>query len=266
MEQFKHAEQKPASMLKKLSVKLAKMSIHDRVQEAVEQSGLTKSAIAKSCGVSPSAVTQWLNGDTKAPTAEKLLRLARATRVSYTWLVEGKGAMNSTDAVSERVRSYTSSNAEMLDAEIIEGDEPLNPDEVWLPMFREVEFAAGDGATQVIENHGARERFSLPRLARAGVRPENAALAVARGDSMLSAIHDGATLGIDKGCRTIIDGKIYALDHGGMFRVKRLYRLPLNRVRVVSENSDEYPEEVYHLADPDAPIIIGKVFWWENFD
>lgn len=163
-------------------------------------------------------------------------------------------------------RKSPDSNAEMLEAELIEGDEPLRPDEVWLPMFREVEFAAGDGATQVIENHGAQERFSLPRLARAGVQPENAALAVAKGDSMMPAIHDGATLGIDKGCRHIIDGKVYVLDHGGMLRVKRLYRLPLNRVRVVSENSDEYPEETYSLSDPDAPRIIGKVFWWENFD
>ncbi|OBX36952.1 HTH-type transcriptional regulator PrtR [Halomonas elongata] len=122
-----------------------------------------------------------------------------------------------------------------------------------LPMFREVEFAAGDGCTQVIENHGARERFSLPRLSRAGVQPENAALAVAKGDSMVPAITDGATIGIDKGCRGVIDGKIYALDHDGMLRVKRLYRLPLNRVRVVSENDDEYPEEVYSLSDPDAP-------------
>ncbi|WP_261395010.1 helix-turn-helix transcriptional regulator [Halomonas sp. DP1Y21-3] len=153
----------------------------------------------------------------------------------------------------------------MLNTEIIEGNEPLRPDEVMLPVFREVEFSAGDGCTQVIENHGAQERFSLPRLMRAGVHPENAALAVAKGDSMMPVINDGATLGIDKGSRGIQDGKIFALDHGGMLRVKRLYRMPLGRMRVVSDNADEYPEEVYAVADPDAPKVIGRVFWVENF-
>ena len=106
----------------------------------------------------------------------------------------------------------------------------------------------------------------MARLARAGVNPENAALAIAKGVSMVPTINDGATIGIDKSIMHIIDGKIYALDHDGMLRVKRLYRLPLNRVRVVSDNHAEYPEEVYSLADPDGPKIIGKVFWWENYD
>ena len=256
-------------MLNPAGFKLAKMGIHDRIREAVAASGQSKSAIAKACGVSPSAVTQWLNGETKAPTAERLLKLARATRVSYTWLIDGKGSMQAADdvtVVAGGPRRGIEGNAELVGHEIIEGDEPLRPDEVMLPMFREVEFSAGDGCTQVIENHGAEERFSLPRLSRAGVQPDNAALAIAKGDSMMPAITDGATIGIDKGCRGIIDGKVYALDHDGMLRVKRLYRMPLNRVRVVSENSEEYPEEVYNLADPDAPRILGRVFWWENFD
>jgi phage repressor protein C with HTH and peptisase S24 domain len=241
------------------------MGIQDRIAQAVNESGMSKSAIAKACSVSPSAVTQWLSGETKAPTAESLLRLARATRVSYTWLVEGKGSMKASDVADGRGRYEADSNAEWLPTEIVEGNEPLRPDEVWLPVFREVEFAAGDGATQVIENHGALERFSLPRLARRGVQPENAALAVAKGDSMASAILDGATIGIDKGARGIEDGDIYALDHAGMLRIKRLYRQPPGRIRVVSENAAEYPEEVYHQSDPDAPRILGRVFWVENF-
>lgn len=266
MDLFKHAESMPASILKPLSFKLAKMSIHDRIKQAISQSGQSKSAIAKACGVSPSAVTQWVSGETKAPTAERLLKLARATRVSYTWLIDGKGPMHGFDELASKAVDSFQDDIQLLDTEVVEGDEPLRPDEVWLPVFREVEFAAGDGATQVVENHGARERFSLPRLARAGVQPHNAALAVARGDSMEPSIRDGATIGIDKGCRHIIDGKIYVLDHGGMLRVKKLYRLPMDRIRISSENDAEYPDEVYHIRSDEAPAIIGRVFWWENFD
>ena len=83
---------------------------------------------------------------------------------------------------------------------------------------------------------------------------------------MEPTIADGSPIAIDKGSRHIIDGKIYALDHGGMLRIKRLYKMPLGRVRLVSDNSDEYPEEMHSLMGPDAPKIIGRVFWWEVFD
>lgn len=231
------------------------MTIGDRVRRARKHAGINQRELAKAIGITQPSLSELERGESRS--SAYLIQIASVCRVDATWLATGNGEM---------LPSLVDSNIEMLDTEIIEGNEPLRSDETWLPMLREVEFAAGNGSTQVIENHGAQERFSLPRLSRAGVQPQNAALAVARGDSMMPVIHDGATLGIDKGCKTVIDGKIFVLDHAGMLRVKRLYRLPLNRVRVVSDNHIEYPEEVYSLADPDAPIILGKVFWWENFD
>lgn len=155
---------------------------------------------------------------------------------------------------------------ELHDTEIVDEDTPLRHDEVELPCFREVEFAAGDGRTQVVENGGYTMRFPLSKLAKRGVSPDFAACATASGSSMEPTIADGSPIAIDKGTRHIIDGKIYALDHGGMLRIKRLYKLPLGRVRLVSDNSDEYPEETHSLMGPDAPKIIGRVFWWEVFD
>ena len=225
--------------------------------------GRTKAACADKWDTSASTISQITSKNPNRNLGDQLARkIERAEGLAPGWLdVEQRGL----ELASSRAPYAPESNAEMLDVEIVEGDEPLRPDEVWLPIYREVEFAAGNGATKVIENHGAQERFSLPRLARSGVQPENAALAVAKGDSMTPAILDGATIGIDKGCRTIQDGQVYALDHDGMLRIKRLYRLPPGRMRVVSENCEEYPEEIYHTGDPDAPRILGKVFWVENF-
>lgn len=245
-------------MLKFDSVKLTEMNIQNRIAIAIRESGHTKGAIAKACGVQPSAVTQWLNGDTKAPTAERLLKLARATGVGYEWLVEGKGSMRSPAPHHHEI--------ELHHTEVVEGVEPIRADEVELPCFREVEFAAGDGRTQVVENDGHTMRFPLAKLAIRGVSPGSAACATASGSSMMPTIVDGSPIAIDKGTRHIIDGKIYALDHGGMLRIKRLYKLPMGRVRLVSDNSEEYPEETHALMGPDAPRIIGRVFWWEVFD
>ena len=229
------------------------MNISELLQLAIAHSGLPKISVAKFCRVSPSAVTQWINGETKNPTAEKLLNLARVTGVSYTWLIDGKGEMVGRNEL------------QMHDTEITDGLHPIQSDEIDIPYFREVELAAGGGRTEVIENHGQYMRFNLDRLNRAGVKPENAACATVVGHSMEPVLTDGSTIGIDKGTRAIVDGSIYALDHGGMLRVKRLYRAPLDRVRLVSDNASEYPEEICNLKDPDAPKIIGKVFWWEVF-
>ena len=49
--------------------------------------------LARACGVSPAAVGQWLSNDTKAPKAENIFRIAKATGVSAEWLTTGKGAM-----------------------------------------------------------------------------------------------------------------------------------------------------------------------------
>lgn len=235
------------------------------LQRLINASGRRATDVAREAGVPQSTLSRILGGKIESPSDRQISRLAEYFGVTSDQ-IRGRQPLDIIRNERHQPSSLPESNAELVDMEIVEGDEPLRPDEVWLPVFREVEFAAGDGATQVIENHGMQERFSLPRLSRAGIQPENAGLAVAKGNSMEPSIHDGATIGIDKGCRQIIDGKIYALDHGGMLRVKRLYRMPLNRVRVVSDNADEYPEEAYTLADPEAPRIIGRVFWWENFD
>lgn len=230
------------------------MDFPQRLKRARERRNLNQTELGKLLGVSAQTVQQWEAGDTM-PRHRRIDTLAKQLGVRPQWLIFGEGDMLE-PAQDEMVLHHT---------EVVESDEPLAADEIEIPYFREVEMAAGDGRTQVIENHGRSMKFSLARLGRAGVKPENAACATISGNSMEPVIVDGSPIGIDKGSRHIIDGQIYALDHGGMLRVKRLYRMPLNRMRVVSDNAEEYPEEVYSLADPDTPKIIGRVFWWETF-
>lgn len=141
---------------------------------------------------------------------------------------------------------------------------PLDEDEVELPLFREVELAAGAGQTQVIENHGAKLRFAKSTLSRAGVVEENAACAFVRGNSMEPVMPDGTCVGVNTGDTTIRDGEIYAIDHDGMLRVKYLHRRPGGGIKIVSQNAAEHATEEYSAQDViDNNIrIIGRVFWW----
>lgn len=139
---------------------------------------------------------------------------------------------------------------------------PLENDEVELPLFREVELSAGLGSTEVIENHGAKLRFARSTLSRNGILPQHAACCYVNGDSMEPVLPNGSTVAIDTANKIIIDGKMYAINQGGMLRVKYLYRLPAGGIRIKSENRAEYPdEEVYPQSDDDFRIL-GKVFWY----
>lgn len=231
------------------------MSFSERLKIALTRAGMTQTDLAKRLDVSAQTVQQWAAGKT-TPRSKRLEDVAAALRASPQWLLLGEG------------KAFAGGEHELVmhETEIIDQDTPPSPDEIDLPCFREVEFAAGEGRTQVIENHGHTMRFSLSRLARAGVNPNMAACATASGKSMEPTILDGSPIGIDKGTTHVIDGKIYALDHGGMLRIKRLYKMPLGKIRLVSDNADEYPEEIHGLMGPDAPRIIGRVFWWEVFD
>ena len=230
------------------------MEFSERLKKARERRGLNQTQLGEMLGVSAQSVQQWESGGTM-PRHKRIDALATQLGVRAQWLIFEQGPMLEgvkDDAVLHQTELYE------------EEGQPL-PDEIEVPYFREVEMAAGSGKTQVIENHGRTMRFSLARLARANVQPGNAGCATVTGSSMEPMIMDGSPIGIDKGCRHIVDGKVYALDHDGMLRVKKLYRLPLNRMRVVSENDIEFPEEVYSMDDPEAPRIIGRVFWWETF-
>lgn len=142
---------------------------------------------------------------------------------------------------------------------------PLHEEDIELPLYKEVEMAAGSGTTHAVEINGRKLRFALSTLRAAGVDPSTAACATVTGNSMERLINDGATIGIDRSRTQIKDGKIYAIDHGGMLRVKALYRMPGGGLRLHSENEEEHPDEIYTAEQVAKEIkILGWVFWWSQ--
>lgn len=80
-------------MLKLSSLNIQAMNRHERIAHAIKHSKKLKKDIARECDVSPSAVTQWVTGDSKGLKPENLFALARATGVSAEWLADGTGGM-----------------------------------------------------------------------------------------------------------------------------------------------------------------------------
>jgi phage repressor protein C with HTH and peptisase S24 domain len=140
----------------------------------------------------------------------------------------------------------------------------LEADEVYVPLYSEVENAASNGSTVIQKMTDTTVRISRETLAQAGVRPANAIAAIARGNSMARIITDGSMVGIDQGTVSITDGEIYAIDHAGMLRIKYLYRMPGGGLRIKSENSEEHPDEIIPPNEMKSLKVLGWVFWWST--
>lgn len=248
--------------------------IKDRVLTRRKLLGFTQAQLAKKVGVKQQSIQQLEEGLVKRP--RYLLELADALQCTVSWLATGEG-VSPGETTGQHGKENTARGLEKREAGLAGPDEleffghmdawdsdtPLHEDEVELPLFREVELAAGAGATQVVENHGCKLRFAKSTLSRAGVPAESAACAFVRGNSMEPMMPDGTCVGVNTADKTIRDGKVYAVDHEGMLRVKFLYRRPGGGLKVVSLNSQEHPPEDYPLEEAENSIeVIGRVFWY----
>lgn len=228
---------------------IGNMSVSERIHKRLNILGLSQSDVVNIAGVSKSSMSHWASPkSTREPSGTNLIKLAAALQCSPDWLQTGK----------EKIES----NAEFIgDLEPWDSSTALEEDEVELPYFTEVELAAGNGLSQVRENHGPKLRFSRSTLRSRGVSPHNAACVKVSGASMEPVLPDGSTVGVDTSKTKIIDGKMFAIDHDGMLRVKTLYKVP-GGVRFRSFNQAEYPDETYTGIELEHVRIIGQVFWY----
>lgn len=208
------------------------------LKAAMTQQGMSENELARRSGVPQSTINRILSGQSRDPRQSNLAKLERVLGVN----------------LSGGMRYQLTPMADWDDGT------PLDSDDVEVPLYKEVELAAGEGSAHHVEINGRKLRFSRATLRAAGVDVANAACATVSGNSMERVIFDGSTIGIDRGQTIIKDGKIYAIDHDGMLRVKYLYRVP-GGLRLRSENSEEHPDETYTGEAAAAIRVLGRVFW-----
>lgn len=225
-------------------------TLSERLQFAMDKMGKNQVELAALAGTSQVTISNILNGVTKSP--RNGLQIAKALKISPEWLLNGTGEISQTQ--------IESNVAETGSFDLWDRNTPLNDDEVEVPLFQEIRLAAGNGfADDIMDYNNFKLRFSRATLRRQGVQYENAVCVVADGNSMEPVIPNGATVGIDTGNKTIRDGSIYAINHGGLLRIKLLYNMPNNQIKIRSYNTDEYDDEI---ADLNEVSVIGKVFWY----
>ena len=202
--------------------------VRDRIIQKMKELNLKQTDLIKALGLSKGTVSKWVSG-TNIPSASVLPDLAKTLHTTPDWLINGGG--------------IPLSNVAMYSVEVWDDNTPLDEDEVEIPFFKDFSFACGSGSiSEAIANETRKLRMSKATLRNLTIAKDNAVAATASGDSMSPTIKDGDTIHIDLGRKNIKDGKIFAVCIGGLFYCKRLYNLPFGGVRIVSDNSDEFPE------------------------
>lgn len=235
----------------------------DRLRQFTAPRSLTPTWLADKFGVSTQSVNNWFS---RGVPKKDLYRVSQELGIRFEWLDKGEGLPVMEGLGDARDRDEA---GELPGIEALDEDEPLRPDEVWLPYLEEVELDAGPGMFAVEESPSAKLRFFKQDLRRNGVQYHNAKCVSVNGNSMFPVLRDGATVGVNtakNSLRDVVDGEMYAINHNGQLRVKQVYRLPTG-LRLRSYNRDEFPDEDYTFAEiQDQQIsIIGHVFWWAMF-
>ncbi|PKH62182.1 XRE family transcriptional regulator [Shewanella sp. Choline-02u-19] len=227
-------------------------TLAQNIRDRMKAIGMTQKELAERAEISQVMVHKLVAG--KVQTTGKLLKLAAALRCTAEELQYGEEATKA---------NRLESNAEWAGGfELWDSDSPLGEDEVEIPFYMEVELSAGEGIAEAAEHKGPKLRFAKSSLKRQGVNSLQAACVKVNGNSMEPVLPHGSTVGVDTSATTIVDGKMYAINHDGMMRVKMLYKLPGGGMRLRSYNLDEYPDERLDANQLKQVTVIGKVFWY----
>lgn len=221
-----------------------------RVKKDIERRGLG-TRLSEITGVTRKAANKWLNGE-NAPKADHIKKIAQFFDVNTSWLEYGESTM---DRPAQRIHHS------LTDTEAYEVNEAGATYDLFVPYFEEVQLAAGAGLASILDSATEKVAIPITILQEAGIPGPAVASCRICGDSMANKIMDGAKVFIDTREKQINDGKIYAIDHGGMLRIKYLFRQPFGGIRIRSENSEDFPDELLSSEEAGNIRIIGRVFW-----
>lgn len=226
-------------------------NFNERVKELRTKLGLTQTQLAKLAGIPQSTIGQIENGRNKSST--KIVELANALQTTPEYLTHGVVSSLRESNVSDVGRPHLWSS-----------NDPLPEDDyVFLPFYKDIALSAGMGCFSMDDHNGFKLPFAKATLRRNNVQYDQAACVTVSGNSMEPVLPDGATVSVNMADKRIVDGKMYAICQGDLLRVKRLFIMPNNKVRISSYNHEDHPDEIEDVASVE---IIGRVFNWSVMD
>lgn len=222
--------------------------LSERIKLARKESGKSQQQVGKIMKVSKAAVSKWENGESEPKNIDLL---ANALNVNINWLRKGVGEMR------PQIRSK---NAGVFDGvSTCELCSSLD-DEFEVPFYTDVRLSDKKGFSEDIEDYNCHKlKLSKSITRKNGINKNSTICLIMTGNSMEPILSDGAIIAIDQTDKCIRDGKIYAINHDGLLRIKVLEEAPRHQVKIKSYNVG-YDDEI---VSKDEITILGRV-WWQS--
>lgn len=233
----------------------------ERLRQLANERGFRPKQLAETLGISAQVLNNWFN---RGIPLSALSMVTALFWVERNWLQYGIGDADTPGSPWKKGNNEeVDPHPGIVELSVWDDGTPLDDDEVYVPFLKEVELSAGQGVTAVEPSHRKKIRFGKATLRRQNVQPDEAVCVTVSGNSMEPVLPHGSTVGINTGATAVVDGKMYAINHGGQLRVKTLYRLPGGGIRMRSFNRDDHPDEEYSAEQMvvNEIRILGKVFW-----
>lgn len=211
-----------------------KTEIAKRVHQAIDESGLSMSEIARRMGISPQSVRAWNIGKA-LPSLDRMSDLAQITGKPLAWLQCTTDVLTVTET---------------------------NEDTVAIPLY-DASASAGTGITafegdQVVKKVVVDRKWVKMNVNCSSIGNLN--LITVSGDSMVPTLSDGDVIFVDTGITTFRSDSIYVARVNGELFVKRFQKLPNGRLMMISDN-ERYKS--FELSPDDEVDLIGRVcFHW----
>ena len=141
-------------------------------------------------------------------------------------------------------------------------DKSSEKDFIDIPVRGNVSASLGYGIEIYDEEKTASYSISKKLARDLSINVNTSEMILAKGDSMYPTIQNGDTLLIDLSRIELYDGAIYCIRLDGQLYAKRLQRLDLNTILVISDN-EKYETRKINLKDESIDFqIIGEIRWF----
>lgn len=221
-------------------------TLAERLNQAMELSGMSQGALAKASGVAQPTIWRLTSGNARGST--KIVEIANALGVRTEWLSTGLGPMRSDDQQPLPI-APTSSVPGVFRVDVLDMTVSAGPGSFMISEFVEVLHAIEFTTEHARSLFGNRTQHDVKVM-------------TVDGDSMCPTIQSGDRLFFDVSVRNFkVDG-VYAFVFGQHFHVKRLQMQGL-QLAVLSDNP-AYKDWYVTEENQDQLYIMGKALIHES--
>ena len=218
-----------------------------------------QSELAHVLGVVQQSIVNW---EKRGISKQGLLLIQKKLKINPDWLVSGVGNELIIDNPNDGINNQ--SNAKLYGDFFLYNENSLfSGHYVLIPLYHDI--YALDAKTGIYGYQFNQSDFKLPcskeLLKKVGIQKENVVCITVTGSSMEPVLKDGSIVAIDISSKIIKDGRIYAIKQGNLVRIRKLYRIASDVLKISCYNQEDkaYADELVKI---DKIEIIGVAFWW----